>query len=96
MLYSIIWGWLFVLFLRPLWYLPAEAVVLDILDYLIEALLELLEILLVQENLVFVKGETAVRIVVSLAFGDGQIEILPSLRSFYVKEVGPFAGTDWL
>ena len=57
---------------------------------------EFLEILLVEEDLVLVVGERAVVLLTALAFGDGQIEIVVTLRGLDIEKVSTLSRTDRL
>ena len=65
-------------------------------DGVLEPLGELLEVLLIEENLVLVVGESAVVFLAALAFGDGQVEIVVPLRGLDIEKVGTLSGTDRL
>ena len=57
--------------------------------------LEFVEVFLVKENLVLVKGETSVNLLPALALSDGQIVVVIALCGLDIKEIGPFSGPYW-
>ena len=73
-----------------------EAGVADIVHHFGEAFGEFVEVLLVEENLVLVKGKGTVPFGAALAFGDRQIEVIVAPCRLHVEEIGPLAGADGL
>ena len=57
--------------------------------------LEFVEVFLVKENLVLVKGEASVNLLPALALSDGQIVVVIALCGLDIKEIGPFTGPYW-
>ena len=63
-------------------------------DSVLETFGKLLEILLVEEDFVFVVSESPVPLLATLAFGDGKIKVVVAFCSLHIEEVGSLAGTD--
>ena len=72
--------------------LVVQQIVHDVAHGILKAFLEFLEVLLVQENLVFVVSEGAVPFLTALAFRDGQVIIVIAFGGFDVKKIGSLAG----
>ena len=71
-----------------------QEVMHDIADGFLKAFLEFLEVLLVEEDLVFVVGERAVPLQAALAFRDGKVKIVVALGGLYVKKIGALTGAN--
>jgi hypothetical protein len=74
--------------------LVVQEVVQDVLDGFLKAFLEFLKIFLVQENLMLVEHERTVPLYAALAFRDGKIKVVVSLRGLHVKEIRTLSGPD--
>ena len=73
-----------------------ETICLDVVDCLLEAFNEFLEVFLVKENLVLVIRKAAVCLYSSLAFRNSQEEVVTALRCLYIKEISTFPRSDRL
>ncbi len=73
-----------------------EEILFHVSDHFLKSLAEFVEIFLVEENLVFVKGEAAVRFLSSLAFGDCEVVVVVALGCLNVEEIRTLAGPDRL
>ena len=63
-------------------------------DDLFKTFPELVEILFVEENLVFVEGKAAVSFLPSFAFCDGQIVIVVTFCCLNIKKISSFSRAD--
>ena len=72
--------------------LVVEQVVRDIANCLLQALLEFLEILLIEEDLVFVVRKGAVSFLTALAFRDGQVIVVIAFCGFYIEKIRALSG----